>query len=216
MKKGFTLSEVLITLGVIGVVAALTLPTLIKNYQKHVTVNKLKTAYSIFSQAVIYSIEENGDPSNWNVDKDTFLSIYINPYLKNPSEVKPYNIYTTRSLKDGKGIYTTLLFHTIQTKTFVLNNGMSYSFTLHPNWGNVPSYNIFVDINGAAEPNILGKDVFTFIVTLDKGLRMAGYTGTIQGLMNECNKNGSGYYSGINCGAIIEKSGWKIPEDYPW
>ena len=43
----FTLAEVLITLGVIGVVAAMTLPTLIKNYQKHVWVNQLKKSVSV-------------------------------------------------------------------------------------------------------------------------------------------------------------------------
>ena len=37
MKKGFTLAEVLITLGIIGVVAALTLPSLITNYRKKQT-----------------------------------------------------------------------------------------------------------------------------------------------------------------------------------
>ena len=46
MKRGFTLAEVLITLGVIGVVAAITMPTLIKNYQKHVWVNQLKKSVS--------------------------------------------------------------------------------------------------------------------------------------------------------------------------
>ena len=52
MKKfnGFTLAEVLITLGIIGVVAAITLPTLIKNYQKHVWVNQLKKSVSIVEQ----------------------------------------------------------------------------------------------------------------------------------------------------------------------
>ena len=45
-KKGFTLAEVLITLGIIGVVAAITLPTLIQNYQKQVYVNGLKKAIS--------------------------------------------------------------------------------------------------------------------------------------------------------------------------
>lgn len=51
MKKGFTLAEVLITLGIIGGVAALTLPTLIQNYKKHVVITSLKKSYSVFSQA---------------------------------------------------------------------------------------------------------------------------------------------------------------------
>ncbi len=42
MKKAFTLAEVLITLGIIGVVAAMTLPSLVGNYKKKVTVTRLK------------------------------------------------------------------------------------------------------------------------------------------------------------------------------
>ena len=45
MKKAFTLAEVLITLGIIGIVAAMTLPTLIGKYQKKQTVTQLKKAY---------------------------------------------------------------------------------------------------------------------------------------------------------------------------
>lgn len=40
--KGFTLAEVLITLGIIGVVAALTMPALVANYKKQEAVSKLK------------------------------------------------------------------------------------------------------------------------------------------------------------------------------
>ena len=49
---GFSLSEVLITLGIIGVVAALTIPNIIKNYQKHKTINRLKTTYSTLNNAL--------------------------------------------------------------------------------------------------------------------------------------------------------------------
>ena len=45
MKRAFTIAEVLITLGIIGIVAAMTLPVVIGNYQKKVTVEKLKTVY---------------------------------------------------------------------------------------------------------------------------------------------------------------------------
>ena len=46
-KTAFTLAEVLITLGIIGVVAAMTLPTLIQQHQKQVYVNGLKKAISV-------------------------------------------------------------------------------------------------------------------------------------------------------------------------
>lgn len=51
-KKAFTLAEVLITLGVIGVVAALTLPALISKYEEVVMVNKLKRTYSELANAI--------------------------------------------------------------------------------------------------------------------------------------------------------------------
>ena len=52
MKKGFTLSEVLVTLGIIGVISALTLPTLVKNHQRQVYVTQLHKVYNQMSQAV--------------------------------------------------------------------------------------------------------------------------------------------------------------------
>lgn len=62
-KFGFTLSEVLITLGIIGVVAAMTIPILITNYQKKETVTKLRRAISILNQAYRLSFDDNGDAS---------------------------------------------------------------------------------------------------------------------------------------------------------
>ena len=65
----FTLAEVLITLGIIGVVSAITLPTVVQNYQKQATVAKLKKAYTTINQAILLSIAENGDYADW--DKTT-------------------------------------------------------------------------------------------------------------------------------------------------
>ena len=63
LKVGFTLAEVLITLGIIGVVAAITIPNLITSYQKHVTVTKLQKAISVLNQAYKLSFDEVGEPS---------------------------------------------------------------------------------------------------------------------------------------------------------
>jgi prepilin-type N-terminal cleavage/methylation domain-containing protein len=51
-QAGFTLAEVLITLGIIGVVAALTIPGLIASYQKKVVETRIKKFYSVIQQAV--------------------------------------------------------------------------------------------------------------------------------------------------------------------
>ena len=51
-RVGFTLAEVLITLGIIGIVSAMTIPTLVKNYQKKVLNTQFVQAYSILNQAL--------------------------------------------------------------------------------------------------------------------------------------------------------------------
>ena len=49
--NGFTLAEVLITLGIIGIVAAMTIPLIINSSDKQRIVSQVKEAYSIASQA---------------------------------------------------------------------------------------------------------------------------------------------------------------------
>ena len=51
-RAAFTLAEVLITIGIIGVVAALTIPTLISNYQQFVLNVQFKKTYSLITQTV--------------------------------------------------------------------------------------------------------------------------------------------------------------------
>ena len=53
VRLGFTLAEVLVTLGIIGVVAAMTMPALTANYRKNIVEQKLYTTYNILQNAVI-------------------------------------------------------------------------------------------------------------------------------------------------------------------
>ena len=74
----------MITLGIIGVVAALTLPTLIANYKKHLVVTRLKSTYSIINQAFLQSVADNGPAIYWDysMDNTAFFNKYYAPYLK--------------------------------------------------------------------------------------------------------------------------------------
>ena len=67
--NAFTLAEVLITLGVIGVVAAVTMPTLIAKYQEQVTVNHLLKTYSMLSQAVQRIQTDYGTIDTWGLER---------------------------------------------------------------------------------------------------------------------------------------------------
>ena len=89
-RFGFTLAEVLITLGIIGVVAAMTIPTLMSTFAKQRTETQLKTFYSRINQTIKMSIADNGDPDGWVEEKSysydeqvEFLKQYIFPYMKN-------------------------------------------------------------------------------------------------------------------------------------
>ena len=66
-KAAFTLAEVLITLGIIGVVAAMTLPSLIQNYHEKQRVTQLKKAYSVMQNAFLMAQEEYGDVTYWGL-----------------------------------------------------------------------------------------------------------------------------------------------------
>ena len=218
MKKGFTLSEVLITLGVIGVVAAITMPMLIKSYQKHVTVNRLKKAYSELYQAVNMSVNDNDAVENWDFSLtiEDFCKKYMTPYLK--------YLKTDSFPESGKYIYklsngTTLQFYMgLQTKAV---------------YGNVQ---IMVDINGDKKPNKNGRDIFYYYILEKKssfynygmgdfvnnipygGLYPDGYGKSRDDLKNYywrgCNVNTG--IAGAFCTALIMYDGWKISDDYNW
>ncbi|MBR1754238.1 prepilin-type N-terminal cleavage/methylation domain-containing protein, partial [bacterium] len=88
--RGFTLAEVLITLGIIGVVAALTIPTLMQQHRRHVVETKFKEAVSILKQAnalskVDYGLNYNREsitPINNPDSAYEYFNKYYVPYIK--------------------------------------------------------------------------------------------------------------------------------------
>ena len=88
-RTAFILAEVLITLGIIGIVCAITLPSIVQNYREKQTVAKLKKTYSILSQAMTSAVNENGTLDTWGLgggDSPTGAVLLqdqlFTPYLK--------------------------------------------------------------------------------------------------------------------------------------
>lgn len=81
--KAFTLAEVLITLGIIGVIASMTLPSLVGKYKKVQTISQLKKTYTVLNQAFRHSEADNESSLYWNVDNgiDYYFDTYWKPYL---------------------------------------------------------------------------------------------------------------------------------------
>lgn len=66
-NSAFTLAEVLITLGIIGIVASLTLPSLIQKYHEKQRVVQLKKAYSVLQNAFLMAKDEYGEITDWGL-----------------------------------------------------------------------------------------------------------------------------------------------------
>ena len=225
-KKAFTLAETLIALGIIGVVATITLPNVISNYQKKITVSRLKKAYSDIQNAVRLSSIENGEPSEWEISfvgngvRDSVQTYYL-PYFKSAKVTKSYNIYNLNRRKLPS------------LRTYItLQNGTVLSF-----FGEGPaSAWMFVDINGKAKPNRVGRDIFVLNYYNNKKF-LPIFEGSNLGIdriknaginipdeQQESNRvgfgcssqNKNGYYAGFYCGALIQLNNWEIPDDYPW
>lgn len=238
MKRGFTLAEVLITLGIIGVVAALTLPILINTYEKQVTISRLKQTYSILHQAILLSENENGDMKYWDYSADTsgtrFFNQYLKPYItgveKVSREMQLWKKLDGTIDMSGSAMYSKPRYK-LPNGTFITVYNVRMPGTDLHNYYRTNAW-IIVDINGFQGPNRSGRDVFFFGMypympgapKLTTGIHdQCGsgafhYNLTREQLLNNgcatCNKNYTG--AGYACATLIHKDGWQIKDDYPW
>ncbi len=230
-RIGFTLAEVLITLAIIGVVAALTIPTVINNYQKTQTVTRLKKAYSVLSNTTNLAIADNGPIKNWDVGNqnrdasNAFVKTYLAPYLKVAkiceTEIDGACKFTVNGLNKTSTTYgPTFARFYLNDGTFMCLLTFNYSYS----GGTLKQADFYVDINGQKPPNTWGKDVFPYVYFIDRpdyptlngkfmpfGMQNSRSV-SLNDIPNGCNKNASGFY----CGSIIVKDGWEIRDDYPW
>ena len=169
-SKGFTLAEVLITLGIIGVVAALTIPTLVKSYRKKITETRVRLAYSQFVQAIQMSQVYNGPISSWNFPQPEtteksreFFNTYFKPYIK--AEECKENTQEACGKSVGSFNYQ-----------YTLSNSSSLAF--QPGINGIA---IMIDINGPEGPNVTGIDAFYFSARKDYDYKFmpAGWTPTV-------------------------------------
>ena len=221
IKKGFTLAEVLITLGVIGVVAALTLPSVIANYQKKQTVVQLKQAYSILANAVDHSIAKNGapdsweystpdNPANWGNEAKNFYFTYLDEFLQvghycGIKHTEPRKGDCSKIFTKGDSI----------AYSVILSNGVGLSVRADPSDSQME---IQLDVNGVKGPNRAGRDAFIYRINKQEGLipvkddlyGMKPCTRTLS------NPNGFENWIGWGCAYVIMQNGWEIKDDYPW
>ena len=165
MKKAFTLAEMLIVIAIIGVVAALVMPSLMANYQNRVLMTQLKKSYAEISQAGLLAIAQE-DGGTFKSTKSYRQGNFLNKYFKKTKSCSNDNIsdcigesYVDSDGNDFNAIEKILVKNKIN-KCIKAKTG--YTFCLCDGYPMA-----FLDVNGQKGPNQVGKDAFTVLIAND-------------------------------------------------
>ena len=227
-KAAFTLAEVLITLGVIGIVAAMTLPMLIEDYRKKEIPIRMKKFYSTIESAIQLAVLDNGDMQYWTYPVEqndaestsAFVKTYIFPYLTGIKEC---------DAGDNKcKQFSTILYggnHGDRMPIYVFLDGSCFGLVAGDSGAAGSQLHITYDYNCMGKPNEFDKDIFAFYI---KGKPygekqyqfIAGNfpvlnANTREDLLDLCKRHTEDHMHGI-CSALIQYDGWEIKDDYPW
>lgn len=196
--SAFTLAEVLVTLGIIGVVASLTMPGLMGNYQKKANITAMKKAYSVLNQAYMNIVREQGmDAVSMCPTND---SKCLGDMFK--SELKLIN--SELWVPNGGGVANCWVDSTItnageQHYCTVSADGIVYDFDME--WqrtaDRINAY-ICIDTNGAKRPNKFGKDRFTFVIINTSITPYKSYDLTVENYPS-CKDGDGGMYDNLGC-----------------
>ncbi len=214
-KSAFTLSEVLITLVIIGVIAAITVPTVMQNTERQEFTVALKKANSVLRQALYRISIDNGYPIG---DYEFFatenfmddFSTVTNAVQKcdTPAECFGSSLYSSSTYKllnnnsasgwiDGKSIVTPdgIMY------TFIASRAIHNIYGLSEEDKSNAIGRIIVDVNGQKKPNKFGIDTFIFYLVDRKGIVPAGSEND-----NTCKRNNNG----AGCAAkVLRENGIK-------
>ncbi len=225
-KRGFTLAEVLITIGIIGVVAAMTIPTLISKIGKRQLESQIKASYATIAQTM-RSAEADGVDfdlqivNNNDASTKEWFQTYMAPYLKTEkvcynssgcwhkkSEVRDLSENLPRWAGDA-GIGYNIITFVIAKGSYFDIDGVEASEAKSMFGINTDNQALvfYFDANGDRKPNRIGKDIYIMGFT-DKGLVPAGSDKTRSEVEQNCLK-GNGYW----CLSYIMQNGWQISDE---
>lgn len=193
-KSAFTLAETLLTLGIIGVIAAMTMPGLQQHSQMQANAALVKKAYSTLSNATKLLKLENGPVRMWDLSSKTEI---IKLYREKMSfMVEPPEAYPVKFLNGNDRSAEGDMF--AEKNGFVTTDGMlwyieSTSATCSMTSDNMKNacIDIGVDVNGQKGPNVVGKDIFAFYVTNDGSVYPDG--GGFDLTPSTCSKSSTGW-----------------------
>lgn len=210
VKKAFTMAEVLITLGVLGIVMAMTLPNLIKRHNEKVWLTQFQKVYTTIFQAYYSAYTEYGLAKDWGVNnsEEGLIRAYeiLSPHLNIGTNLgfKKVNNLKYKDL-DNTSYMPTFNNPGTSCYNFILSNGAIVGLTYGED---LRSNLLLVDINGNKKPNQFGKDVFYFsLLAKNKAPFVGGYS--LWWLRHRiCDgKTLAGWYSGGSCSLWVIATG---------
>ena len=225
-KNAFTLAEVLITLGIIGVVAAMTMPTLIQKNNNRVVETRLMKFYSAINQAIKMAEVDYGDKKYWwedvkgaTIDKDgnpvpgssdqeRWFKKYLAPYMK---------ILKTETLSDGAFIVYFPDGSALRSRPYTTRDWYFYTgnpdkcITLSDSGSGICRFAFFYNPNGTENTYNSNKSFEPW---------KYAWTGKVEDLKRACytgaSLNDSSIGGKVYCSTLIQSNNWKIPDDYPY
>jgi type II secretory pathway pseudopilin PulG len=220
---------------IIGIIAAITVPTVIANSNANANLAKIKKNYSTFSQAIMRSKSENGPIDEWyeavNKEPNAYFSTYLKPYINIMRICEDYNSCGYNSITPWKFLNNSkynwnintsegrLFFYLLDGVFIALQTGAYSGCSKYNDDGScaknsfesIATPNIIMDINGPKKPNVFGKDVFFMSFSNSKGVIPYGDSLNQDTIKNDCSKGHSGFY----CLKYLMLNGWNYPKGYP-
>lgn len=200
----------MITLGVIGIVVAMTLPTLINHYRDRQILSQFNHAVSLFSNAFTQMANDNGgELTNLFGPYNDFRHLgqdFYEQYFKllkmcipygSYNDCVPYKFYTLDKKLETQEVCGTY------THVGILENGIIFCLGMPSgrDEGWEDRFTLSVDFNGAKGPNALGYDVFRFYISNTGTIRNVGTFGA-----GSCDIKGNGNNrNGFRCSEWIQK-----------
>ena len=208
-QKSFTLAEAIITLAILGVIAALTIPGLTISMQKSEHVSGMIKSYATLANAIkkMNFANDIAEYKKFWTEDDVFWKEFSKQLnIMQICNNNESGCFTKENIKTLKGSD----YGSQNGKNYTLRTADGYCYQYTPGMVEASKFGIqendaqksvglfLVDVNGDGNPNKLGRDLYFYIYVEDKGIIPAGYNSS-----TDCTTSGDGY----TCAGRILKEG---------